>query len=71
MMSLVKADSWHYESEYRILAIPGTDWGHKLGGRFVYFAPEMSPAARSNSSTPGRVKIPHRCDGVMDDYASA
>ena len=30
-----------------------------------------APAARSNSSTPGRVKIPHRCDGVMDDYASA
>jgi len=31
----------------------------------------VAPAARSNSSTPGRVKIPHRCDGVMDDYASA
>jgi hypothetical protein len=30
-----------------------------------------TPAARSNSSTPGRVKIPHHCDGVGDDYASA
>jgi putative transposase len=30
-----------------------------------------APAARLNSSIPGRVKIPHRCDGVMDDYASA
>jgi hypothetical protein len=29
------------------------------------------PAARSKSSTPGRVKIPHHCDGEMDDYASA
>jgi hypothetical protein len=31
----------------------------------------LAPAARSNSSTPGRVKIPHHCDGEMDDYASA
>jgi type I restriction enzyme S subunit len=31
----------------------------------------LPPAARSKSSIPGRVKIPHRCDGVMDDYASA
>jgi hypothetical protein len=30
-----------------------------------------TPAARSKSSTPGRVKIPHLCDGVKDDYASA
>jgi hypothetical protein len=41
MMSLVKAEFWHYESEYRILAIPGTDWGHELDGRYVSFAPEM------------------------------
>ena len=37
----------------------------------TFIAQAIAPAARSKSSTPGRVKIPHPCDGVKDDYASA
>lgn len=41
-MSLIKADYWHYESEYRILGHVTTDWGYPLkDGRFVSFPSEL------------------------------
>ena len=40
-MSLIKAESWRYESEYRILANPDVDWGYSLDGRYVSFPPEL------------------------------
>jgi hypothetical protein len=43
-MSLVKAESWRYESEYRILANPEVDWGHPFDGRYVSFPCELLTA---------------------------
>ena len=40
-MSLIKAESWRYESEYRILANPEVDWGYPFDGRYVSFPPEL------------------------------
>jgi hypothetical protein len=41
-MSLIKAEFWRYESEYRILGHASADWGYPLdGGRFVSFEPEL------------------------------
>ena len=44
---------------------------HRQERKAVNRIKAATPAARSKSSTPGRVKIPHHCDGEMDDYASA
>ena len=43
-MSLIKAESWRYESEYRILANPEVDWGHRFDGHYVSFPPELLTA---------------------------
>ena len=66
---LIGADAENSKAVYAALA----KFGAPIEGLSAedFAEPANSPAARSKSSTPGRVKIPHRCDGVMDDYASA
>jgi hypothetical protein len=40
-MSLIKADFWCYESEYRILGHVSADWGYTFDGGYLSFEPEL------------------------------
>lgn len=40
-MSLIKADFWCYESEYRILGHASADWGYTFDDRYLSFEPEL------------------------------
>jgi hypothetical protein len=40
-MGLTKAESWRYESEYRILANSDVDWGYPFDGRHVSFPRQL------------------------------
>ena len=40
-MSLVKAEYWRYENEYRITAVDGVEWGATLNGSFLEFEPTL------------------------------